>query len=370
MNAGTKTDAAPQAAATTPLELEKEHKLPTAVFAIAPTPDGKRVFAACFDGSVLEIDADSGKAAPIGKHDNYASGIAWLPQAGTVISAGYDGALIWHDPVKRERRRRVQAHQFWSWQMAVSPDERWVASVTGAYRSGGYRYEPAPETEPSVRIHDARTGELVHSLAHTPPVLSVAISPDNRHVAAGNMLGEVRIWDLETGRQLASWTTPGFTSWGIIKSHHYVGGIFSMTFSPDGKSLLLGGMGPMTDPMAGNGKQHWERFAWQESPPRKIAEISDSERGNGLMESLVFHPKQKHFVLCGRLAQGKWNTAVFDAASGGLVQGIDTKMRTTTARFNADGSRLFLGGAVGQEKKKDGVSKDFGRLKIYRCALV
>ena len=42
-------------------------------------------------------------------------------------------------------------------------------------------------------------------------------------------MGEIRVWDLNDGRQLAGWTTDAFTSWGIIKTHCYVGGIFAIT---------------------------------------------------------------------------------------------------------------------------------------------
>ncbi|MBI4663516.1 MAG: hypothetical protein HY735_32345 [Verrucomicrobia bacterium] len=345
----------------------KELKLPTAVLAVDATPDGRRVFAACMDGGIYEVDPDSGGFGRLGKHDSYASGVWFLTKCNQLISAGYDGMLQWHDLSERKLIRQVQAHKFWSWQMAVSPDETLAVSVTGQYLAGGERYEPAPEREPSVRVFHAQSGQLVHSFSHVPPVLSAAFSPDGRFVAAANMMGEVRIWDLKDEKLVAVWTTPDFTSWGIIKSHHYVGGIFSMAFTPDGNELLVCGMGPMRDPMAGNGKQTWQRFAWREHPPRKTGEIDEGERGNGLMETIGFHPSRRCFFMGGRMAQGKWNAAMFDAASGKLVQSLDAKMRVTDATFCAGDSRLFLAGAVGQQRKKDGKHIEFGRVKVFRC---
>ncbi len=362
----TKSDKPAPTHPITTLELVKEIKLATAVLGVDVAPDGAPIYTACLDGGIYEVDPHSGDSFQLGKHDSYASGVCLLHEH-ILISAGYDGVLQWHDLTERKLIRKVPAHRFWSWKMAASPDQGLVASVTGQYLAGGYKYEPAPETEPSVKVFDVPTGELRRSFSHTPPVLSVAFDPTGRYLAAGNMMGEVRIWKLTTGEQVAQWTTPDFTSWGTIKSHHYIGGIFDLHFTPDGQELIVCGMGPMTDPMAGNGKQTWQRFAWRENPPRKAAEIVDSERGNGLMETLAFHPKGDLFLMAGRLAQGKWNTAFFEHPSGLLRHSLDTKMRVTTARFTAAGSQLVLAGAVGQGNKKDGKYPEFGRLKVYRA---
>ena len=233
----------------------KEIKLPSAVLALDVTPDGKRLMAACLDGTVQRVDAETGEAVVIGRHASYASGVALLPGTQQLVSAGYDGVLHWRDLASGKELRSVQAHRFWSWDLAASPDGRWVASVTGQYRAGSYKYDPAPGTEPSVRVYDAVTGALKHSWDFLPPVQAVAFSPDNRRVAAGNLMGEVAVWDLESGRVVSQWKTDDLTSWGIIKSHHFLGGVFALEFSPDGERLYACGMGPMRDPMAGNGVQ-------------------------------------------------------------------------------------------------------------------
>jgi hypothetical protein len=47
------------------------------------------------------------------------------------------------------------------------------------------------------------------------------------------------------------------------------------------------------------------------------------------------------------------------------VASVDTKCRLTKAVFSADGTRLFLAGATGQPKAKDGNYADFARIHIY-----
>jgi WD40 repeat protein len=359
----------PKAAESEPLKTEKlkDISLPAAVLAIDATPDGKTLFAACQDGGVFTVDAEAGEAELLGRHESYASGVALLPGGTTLLSAGYDGVLQWHSLSERKLLQKARAHEFWSWNMDVSPDGSLVASVTGRYDAGGYKYEPAPEREPSVKIFDTKTGELRRQFSHVPPVQAVAISPNGEFVAAGNLMGEIRVWEIATGRQLSQWTTADLTSWGIIKSHHYLGGVFAMIFHPEGEELFICGLGPMRDPMAGNGVQRWQRFSWRDG--KKLDETHEGESGQGLMEALAFHPSKQLFVMAGRLFQGRWNLALFDTATGKNLHSLDAKHRITDALFTADGSRLLLAKAKQQKKMKDGKWPHYGAIEVYAFSL-
>jgi WD40 repeat protein len=340
----------------------KDFKLPAAVLALEAAADGRTLFVACLDGAVFKLDAESGERTELGRHESYASGVALVAGGTMLVSGGYGGALLWHDLASGKVTRRIKAHDFWSWDLASSPDDQLVASVTGQYLAGGYKYEPAPEREPSVKVFDAGTGELRHSFPHVPPVQAVAFSPDSRHVAAGNLMGEIRVWELATGKQVSLSRSDDLTSWGIIKSHHYLGGVFALEFSPAGDALFACGMGPMRDPMAGNGVQRWQRFDWRTG--NKLDQTHEGESGQGLMEALAFHPAGKLFLMAGRLFQGTWNLALFDAASGKNVFSTDAKHRITDARFSPDGGRLFLAKAR-QQELKDGKWAEFGLVEVH-----
>ena len=345
------------------LKAIKEVKLPTGVLGLDVSPDGKSAFTSCIDGGVYRVGLETDEREKLGEHDSYASGVVLAADVPCVISAGYDGALQWHDARERKTPRRIAAHQFWSWQLAASNDRRLVASVTGQYICGGYKYEPLPEREPSVRVFDVKSSQLVHSLSHVPPVQSAAFSSNGKFLAAGNLMGEVHVWELASGKQVASFTTPSFTGWGIIKGHYYTGGIFALHFAANDEELYAAGMGSTTDPAAGNGKQLWQRFNWREG--KKLGETIEGDSGRGLMETMAFHPDGKHFVMAGRLENGKWTLGVFDVNSGALAHSLDTKSRVTKALFSADGKKLFIAEALGQAKPKDGKVPDFGRIQIF-----
>ncbi len=217
-----------------------------------------------------------------------------------------------------------------------------------------------------MRVHEAVSGKLVHSFSHVPSVQAVAFSAKGKYLAAGNLMGEVRVWDLRSGQQVTSFTTPSFTGWGIIKGHYYTGGIYALHFAANDEELYLAGMGSTTDPAAGNGKQLWQRFQWREG--RKLSETADGDSGRGLMETLAFHPGGNYFAMGGRLENGKWSLAFFDVKTSALLHSLDTKSRVTKTMFSADGSKLFTGEALGQGKPKDGKIPDFGRITIYNLA--
>jgi WD40 repeat protein len=351
--------------------LAHEHSLPTGALGLAVTPDGSRAFVACADGATYAVDTETGKAEAFEeKHQSYANSCVLLPDGRTVVSGGYDGMLLWHDVEARRCARRVQAHKFWNWQLALSPDGRKLATTTGQYLPGGWKYEPAAETEASVKVFDTLSGEIMVTFAHTPPVLSCAFSNDGKYLAAANMMGEVRIWEVHTGSKnepVSQWTSPDFTSWGTTKTHHYCGGIYALAFSSDDASLIGCGMGPMTDPMAGNGKMTWQRWNWRKG--ERIDQIKDGQHGSGLMEAIAWHPEGKFFFMAGRQAQGNWNAALFSATDGSLVHSTDTKKRITQARFAKDGQSLIISGAIGQPPRKAGDWPSWGRLQVYRLTV-
>jgi WD40 repeat protein len=341
----------------------KDVSLPAGVLGLAVSADGTRLYAACMDGALYECDPADGTVSPFtAKHGSFASGCVLLPDGTTAISAGYDGWLLWHDVASKQCFRRVQAHKFWSWQLALAADGRRVATVTGQYLAGGEKYEPAASPEPTVKIYDTHTGDLVQSFDHGPPVLSVAFAPDGKRLAAANMMGEVHVWDLGAARLATQFTTPDFTSWGVIKSPHYCGGIYGLAFAPDGASLFCCGMGQMTDPMAGNGKMTWQRWDWQAEPPMKLGQIRDGDGGAGLMETLSFAPDGA-FLLAGRQAQGTWNAALF-SDDGKLLAALDTKSRITRAVFAPDGQTLYLAAAISQPHRANGNWADYGRIHV------
>lgn len=340
------------------------HHLPTAVLGLAcDSGEGDKAYAACMDG-VYELNLSNGEYRYLYSHDSYASGVHFLADQQTLISCGYDGTVRWFDTGNQSLLDTQDLFDFWCWDMrgVTFNDSHRIVVGSGQYLAGDYQYHPQPSQQPTVKVLDAIHRSVQAQFSLTPPVQAVAISHDGRHVAAANLMGDIAVWDTETGTEVARWNTPDFTAFGIIKSHCQIGGIYSMMFTSE-RELLVCGMGPMRDPMAGNGKQRWQRFAWCERDEvERTAQSKDDQVGEGLMETLCFSPDGQYFVMAGRLRGGAWSTGLFQLESGDLEHSIKSDSRVTEARFHANGKRLCLAGAINQSADPE---HKFGVVDLY-----
>ena len=128
--------------------------LPFTVCGIAFTSDGERLIGGhCFSGDELPVghlwDARTGR------------------EVGTI--GNHDGGFVTN--------------------VAISPDERRVATVGGTDKTG--------------IVWDVETGRRVATLVgHSGDVESVEFSPDGRLVATGSHDGTARLWDAKTGQEV------------------------------------------------------------------------------------------------------------------------------------------------------------------------
>jgi hypothetical protein len=115
------------------------------------------------------------------------------------------------------REFRIVGDQTWS--VDFTPDGRILAS---AGESG------------DLRLWDLATGREVSNLrGHQSAMASVAFTPDGRQLASGSWDGTVRLWDLASGREAAALRGHGDDTVCV----------WSIVFSPDGHTLVSGAGG-------------------------------------------------------------------------------------------------------------------------------
>ncbi len=261
--------------------VKKEVSRTDIVFAVARHAATGRLFCGGSDATVYEIDVDSPKPEPriLGKHDSYVTGLALA--GSTLVSGSYDGRLIWWNIDSRSQVRTVDAHRKWIRGVVATPDGKAVVSVGD---------------DMVCRVWDVDSSRLLHELrgheeltpTHFPSMLfACAISADGGMIATGDKVGHVVVWATQTGEKLAAFDAPAMYTWDQVQRLHSIGGIRSLAFSPDGKSLAVGGSGKILNIDHLDGKALVEIYDW--STGQRTQEFP-SDKFKGLVEYLSFYP--------------------------------------------------------------------------------
>ncbi|MFO0959262.1 MAG: protein kinase, partial [Isosphaeraceae bacterium] len=281
-------------------------------------------------------------------HAGEVTSVAFSPDGKRILTASYDGtAKVW-DAATGQQILTLKGHTMWVISAAFSADGRRI--VTGA---GEYGIVGKP-TRSEAKVWDAATGrELLVLSVRQSPVWSVAFSPDGQRIVtcaadwgdAAPPAAEVKVWDAATGREILA--IPGLTgdvrcvayspdgqriatggdpakSWDAATGEElftFPGVASSMTYSPDGKHLLVG--------------RH-----------DRTARVWDAEKGDEILV-LKGHASAVECVAYSpdglRIVTGSWDqtTKVWDAATGrelrvikghaGFVRGV---------AFSPDGQRI------------------------------
>jgi WD40 repeat protein len=277
------------------LKLVKEYSRPVITFAIARADGSDTAYLGCSDFKVYQADfaATKFEAKELYAHESYVTGVALAGK--TLVSGGYDGKLTWFDTEAKKIIRTHDAHAKWIRKVIASPDGKLFASVAD---------------DMVCRLWDAKTGKMVHELRghkeKTPNdfvsmLYAVCFSNDSTHIATGDKVGHVVVWDTKTGKEVGVCEAPVMYTWDKVQRNHSIGGIRSLAFSPEGKSLAVGGMGKVGNIDHLEGKARVEVFDWKAS--KQTAEFP-GDKFSGLVNRLAWAPDASWLLGAGGAGEG------------------------------------------------------------------
>lgn len=314
------------------LKLAKDSGSKEIFLALARVKDSGRVFLGASDGKVYDIDlfAEKPEFKSWEGHGPYVTGLALAGE--TLISGGYDCKLIWRNIVSGETIRTVEAHSRWIRKLAVSADGQQFASVGD---------------DMVCRVWEVESGKIVHELKGHEPVTpnsfpsmlyTVAFSPNGQHLATADRVGQICIWDANTGSKLQTLQAPGFYTWDPKQRIHSIGGIRSVSFSPDGEKIVAGGIGHIGNIDHLDGPSRVEVFTWQKA--EKLHEFLGDAKG--LVESFAWGPDGKWFIGVGGDNGGL--IQIYDLEAKKVAKSDKAPMHVHACVLNETADKLFACG--------------------------
>ena len=186
------------------------HSAPVAALSVAP--DGASLASASWDHTVrLWPLARTGDPRVFEGHTQGVNGVAFSPDGTALITAGYDATLrIW--PLLRDAPAVATALPAPLNTVVVAPDGE---IITAGADGKIYLLSAAGKMR----------GEIQ---ADASPIISAALSPDGRLIAAASIRGSVAIIERRSRMLVRTLVGPGLPVW-------------SVAFFPDSRTLLSGG---------------------------------------------------------------------------------------------------------------------------------
>ena len=176
------------------------------VNSVAFSPDGSTV-AAGTNSRVNLWDVATHNSAILTGHTSWVTSVAFSPDGKAIGVGRADGTTIWN--VDTHHRVFSEKYQDEVNFVRFSPDGAIFASAAGA----------------KIFLLNVETGDRATLSGHRNQINVLAFSPDGRTLASGADDGMVKLWDVTTGQNTATFGDPADL-------------VYSVTFSPDGTNLV------------------------------------------------------------------------------------------------------------------------------------
>jgi WD40 repeat protein len=201
---------------------------------VAISPDSKIIASCSLDQTIKLWDINTGKL--LQNLTQNSSGI-------TCVIFSKDGKTLVSSSANPDGTIKLWDVETGNVKTSLKSDDWIVVSVWSiALSSDGKTLVSGHHADNTVKVWDLSTQTVKRTLrGHVWAVHSVALSPDGKTVASGSFDSNVKVWNAETGRQIYNLNGPANSPIGLVKSWFNDKIVYTVAFSPDGKTLASGG---------------------------------------------------------------------------------------------------------------------------------
>jgi WD40 repeat protein len=257
----------------TRMALELRHNSPLLSCRFDPT--GRYVFAGAQDNTIQRWELATQTKVVFAGHRSWVRGLAFHPTQRKLLSTDYNGKLlVWTtDAASPQAEQTIDAHQGFARAVVFSPDHRQFATCGN---------------DNLVKLWNFADYSLVREFeGHAFHVYNVAFHPNGRDLVSADLRGNVKQWDVQTGRETRSMDASVLFRYDpTFRADH--GGIRSMAFNADGSLLACSGITNVTNAFAGIGNPAVVLFNWQTGQRSQVLRVQPNFQGTAW--GVVFHP--------------------------------------------------------------------------------
>ena len=196
------------------------------VYSVSFSPDGKTLATGSRDDTIKLWNVETGQEIrTLSGHNETVNSVSFSPDGKTLATGSEDKTIKLWNVETGEEIRTLTGHNEIVNSVSFSSDGKTLA--TGSY-------------DRTIKLWDVETGQEIRTLSgHNETVNSVSFSPDGKTLATGSWDNTIKLWDVETGQEIRLWNVETGQEIRTLSGHNDAS-VYSVSFSPDGKTLATG----------------------------------------------------------------------------------------------------------------------------------